>query len=337
MSTGLHINEWVSTLADHQPYYLAIFDGEGRLSFTNSQFYNSFLPSGGPAAGHSFFDLVDQNDRIPLQESLATCLAQEEAVVTELRVLNGRTHWVKWQIGCVRKPQQIEKFICLGYDIADKDPNREEAIIVAREAERTRIGHELHDNVNQILASGQLYLSLLHQDTENFREIKNKTMEILNMAIEEIRTLSRSMVVQGMKAGGLIASIKDLINDLRYCGLFVIGFTHSDICDLELLNQNKKVALFRIVQEQTRNILKYSKAKRISISLEINFDRVRLEIKDDGQGFDPENTQKGLGLSNIFERARLYNGKALLNTSPGKGCSVIVNIPRGNTNHPTHL
>jgi signal transduction histidine kinase len=328
-NSSIQISEWVASLEDHQPYYLAIIDKEGHLSFTNSQFYNCFLPEGEPLPNQSFFDLVDQADRQPLKESLAACSTQQDAITTELRIKNGHTHLVKWRIGCVRKPQQAEKFLCLGYDIADHESRETEAVMIAREDERTRIGYELHDNINQILVSGQLYLSLLKEGCDNFREIKDKTTNILNLAVEEIRKLSRDMVIPDLKEGGLVASIKDLINDLRFCDLFAIGFTHSNICDIELMNQSKKVALFRIIQEQTKNIVKYSKAKRVNIALDIDNDRVRLEIKDDGQGFDPNDTPKGLGLSNICERTRLYNGKMLLHTAPGKGCSVIVNIPWG--------
>jgi signal transduction histidine kinase len=204
-----------------------------------------------------------------------------------------------------------------------------EAIIKAQEQERTRIGHELHDNINQILASGHLYLDVLKKDTVNFQEIKDKTKEILQLAIEEVRILSKVMVLPDLKKGGLIASIEDLVSDLRYGDLFEVEFTHSEINALEEMGQSKKVTLFRIIQEQTRNIIKYSKAKRVKIMLNTDANQIRLEIKDDGVGFDPENTRKGLGLANIFERTRLYDGNAVLGTSPGKGCCIIVNIPFG--------
>ncbi|HMH22841.1 MAG TPA: PAS domain-containing protein [Puia sp.] len=207
-----------------------------------------------------------------------------------------------------------------------------EAIIKAQEDERTRIGYELHDNINQILASGQLYLNLLNVNNEDFTEIKDKTMEILQLAIEEIRCLSRSMVVPTFKDCKLVANIHDLVEDLRFVNIFDIHFSHSKACQLELMSQSTKITLFRIIQEQTRNIVKYSKAKHVVIALHVHEDRIRLEIKDDGQGFDPKATRRGLGLSNIYERTRLSNGMVMLNTAPGKGCSIIINIPYGS--HP---
>jgi len=124
-----------------------------------------------------------------------------------------------------------------------------------------------------------------------------------------------------------VSSIRELVNDLRFVRLFNIRFVHSSSDDIEILSQHKKITLFRIIQEQTKNIVKYSTAKNVEISLHCCNNQVRLIIRDDGKGFDSQTTRRGLGLSNIYERTQLYNGKVMLTTAPGKGCSVIVNIP----------
>jgi PAS domain S-box-containing protein len=201
-----------------------------------------------------------------------------------------------------------------------------EAIIQSQEEERTRIGHELHDNVNQILSTAQLYISLLDPHKDNFAEIKKKSMETILLGIEEIRILSKEMVIPTLKGEGLIASINDIVNDLRFINLFHINFTYNKQCDIESISKNKKTNLYRIIQEQVKNIIKYSKAKNVEISLDFINNQIRLSIKDDGIGFDSKNTRRGLGLSNIYERTRLDNGKIILTTSPGNGCSLIVNI-----------
>ena len=201
-----------------------------------------------------------------------------------------------------------------------------EAIIQAQDEERTRIGHELHDNVNQILSTAQLYLSLLDPQNDNFLELKKKTMETILLGIEEIRILSNEMVMPILRGTGLIASINDIVNDLRCFNMFNIVFTHSKDCAIEYISMNKKTTLYRIIQEQVRNIVKHSKAKNVEITLEFVNNQLRLSIVDDGIGFDSKNTRRGLGLSNIYERTRLDNGKIILTTSPGRGCSLLVNI-----------
>jgi len=481
---GINISEWVASLDAGKPFYLAIINNQGSLTFTNSWFYTRLLSTREFSIHNSFFDLVPQNDQAHFKDTLAACSLQEDPITTNIRINNGLCRWIKWEVSCITRPGQPEKFLCLGYDIADEgqikrtdeilglnyrtivedmnvgillqdaegkiitanqkaaeifnttleelytgkglpplceagaadqsvlpfaetpfrktlrtgaaqtnvvidvplprnryrtllsnwqplfenlqsvpysvlstfqDISRErgferqargielqlaehrlkeqkgtaEAIIKAQEQERTRIGHELHDNINQILACGHLYLDGLNRDTANFQEIKNKTKEILQLAIEEVRVLSKAMVLPDLKKGDLVTSIEDLVSDLRFGDLFEVEFTHSEVSDLEEMAQTKKVTLFRIIQEQTKNIIKYSKAKMVKIALNIDFGQIRLKIQDDGVGFDPENTHRGLGLANIFERSRLYEGNATLGTSPGNGCSVLVNIPFG--------
>lgn len=202
-----------------------------------------------------------------------------------------------------------------------------EAIIRAQEDERTRIGHELHDNINQILASSKLYVSHLKRACGDFKHVKERALELLELAIDEVRTLSKTMVLPDLKKGGLVASIDDLVDDLRFSNQFEVVFNHCETVGLEDMDQSKKVTMFRIVQEQTKNILKYSHARKVEIALHLQNNWIRLEIKDDGVGFDPERIKRGLGLSNIYERARLYDGKVRLSAAPGEGCSIVVTIP----------
>ena len=207
-----------------------------------------------------------------------------------------------------------------------------EAIIQAQEIERNRIGNELHDNVNQILSTAQLYLNTLDPARDDVYDLKDRTKVILSLAIEEIRKLSRGLVAPNMREAGLVKSICDLVEEIRFANPFRIVFEHSDPQDIEVLCQQKKITLLRIFQEQIKNIINYSKANQVEISLHCYHDQVRLFISDDGVGFDAKNTPRGLGLSNIYERTRLYSGKVILHTSPGMGCSLIVNIPSGTQN-----
>ncbi len=487
---GLHISEWIASLDVHKPFYLTIIDKEGLFSFTNSRFYTEFLSIDSPPINTSFFDLVPQSEHCAFKDSLASATLQEEPITTQIRVNNGLCRWVKWEISGISGYGQPEKYLCMGYDIADevqikrteeilglnyqtifedmkvgillqdtegkvitanrkaaeilnttleelysakglpvpcraaavdcvseagvgeptlpieetpfsktlrtreaqtnvvinislpRDRNRTllcnwqplfesaqslpysvlstfqdiskekefekearqlesqlaeqrltdqkstaEAIIRAQEDERTRIGLELHDNINQILASGKLYVAHLKKGSGDFNHVKEKILELLELAIDEVKTLSKAMVLPDLKRGGLVASIDGLVDDLRFSKLFEVAFSHCETGGLEEMNQSKKVTLFRIVQEQTKNILKYSQAGKVEIALHIQNNWVRLEIKDDGVGFDPEKIKRGLGLSNIYERARLYDGKVRLCAAPGKGCSMVVAIP----------
>ncbi|TMI72586.1 MAG: PAS domain S-box protein [Bacteroidetes bacterium] len=199
-----------------------------------------------------------------------------------------------------------------------------ETIIQVQEKERTRIGHELHDNVNQILSTTMLFMDTLSPENKDQKLIKSKSMEYLKMAIEEIRKLSKELVVPQFKQQGMVESIRALIEDIHLAHPIRIKFTHD--LDTDLLSSGKKITLFRIVQEQMKNILKHSKAKNAEILLQVKHQDVELVIKDNGIGFDSTQTPRGIGFSNIYERVSFYNGKVDIETSRGKGCMVAVSL-----------
>lgn len=200
-----------------------------------------------------------------------------------------------------------------------------ETVIRVQEMERTRIGHELHDNVNQILSTTKLFVDMLTPTTKQEKEIKQKSISYLIMAIEEIRKLSKELVLPQLTDKSLVESVKTMIDDIQMTTDLKIKFTH----DLEqgILTPGVQVTLLRIAQEQLKNILKHSKAKNTEILLQSKEGETVLVIKDDGKGFESGQTHRGIGLSNIFERARFYNGRSEVETAPGKGCKLTVTIP----------
>lgn len=200
-----------------------------------------------------------------------------------------------------------------------------ETVIQVQEKERTRIGHELHDNVNQILSSARLFVDMLHPRDEEQTMAKEKTQQYLTMAIEEIRRLSREMVTPQFKELGLVPAIAALVEDLNLTNKIRFSFTHTGMN--ETLSSGKKVTLFRIVQEQTKNILTHSQASEAHVQLIETDDKIELKIEDNGIGFESSQTHRGIGLSNIYERISFYQGTVKIQTSPGKGCSVIVSLP----------
>ncbi|HWR33496.1 MAG TPA: PAS domain S-box protein [Chitinophagaceae bacterium] len=200
-----------------------------------------------------------------------------------------------------------------------------ETAIRVQEQERTRLGREMHDNVNQILSTIKMFVGLLTPANAEEAEIKQKTIEYSLMAIEEIRKLSREMVSPQLDGGSLTGNIQKMTDDIKLTSSVSIKFIHDSESDL--LSPGKKLTLFRIVQEQLKNIMKYSKAKQVEIFLQIKNKEIQLIIKDDGVGFDMKKTNSGVGLASIRDRAKFYAGKAEIESAPGKGCQLTVSIP----------
>jgi signal transduction histidine kinase len=181
--------------------------------------------------------------------------------------------------------------------------------------------------VNQILFTAKLYLDLIKPEEEPEKEIKDKTQEFILLAIEEIRKLSKELVTPRLKENGLIRCINELLDQLVIIDPFHTDLILGDERKIESMNFNVKVTLFRIIQEQIKNIIKHSHAKNVLLQLSVTEKKVHLLIQDDGVGFDARQTRRGIGLSNIYERTCLYNGHVDLQTQPGKGCSIRIVIP----------
>jgi len=202
-----------------------------------------------------------------------------------------------------------------------------EAAVHAESQERERIGLELHDNICQMLSSAQLYLSCLTLDNADFEMIKARTAKILSGAINEVRLLSHGIVSPDLQEKGLIESIRCLAEDVQYSRQILIDFDVTDWMNIEAQDAELKLTVYRIVQEQMQNIVKYSQAGHVRIFLQGRNDQLRLQVTDDGVGFDPGTIRKGVGLCGISRRAKLFNGKAVLQTAQGKGCTLMVTIP----------
>lgn len=202
-----------------------------------------------------------------------------------------------------------------------------QAAIDGQENERQQIGKELHDNINQHLTTTRLYLEVAKEKaTGELQEIITHSHKNLVSIINEIRHLSQSLVPPTLGDLGFIESIQELCDSLRRVHTLKIDFYYRHFNE-QKLPDNLKLMLFRITQEQINNILRHADARLIQIKLQSDAEHIMLSIVDDGKGFDLATTKKGQGFNNITNRAALFNGKAEVEASPGKGCSLTVIIP----------
>jgi len=203
-----------------------------------------------------------------------------------------------------------------------------QAVVDAQEKERADIGYELHDNVNQILSTSKLYLELAKNDETQRMDLISRSISSIGDAVAEIRHISQSLVPASIDDLGLIASVDDLLENIRFTKALNVEFFHTG--DVECLIREKiKLVIFRIIQEQVTNALKHAEATNIFIDLVAEPGMIELSISDDGKGFDLEHikTKKGVGLKNIANRVELVNGKIRLESAPGKGCKLRISIP----------
>lgn len=208
-----------------------------------------------------------------------------------------------------------------------------QAVVNAQEKERAEIGKELHDNVNQILSTAKLYLELAQTDDGSRLDLISRSTNNISDAINEIRTISRSLVPPSIGDLGLIDSVQDLVENIKATRKLHVEFYYSGTLD-NILDEKRKLMLFRIIQEQVNNVLKHASAKNLVIELIADSEghAVDLTISDDGKGFelDKVRLKKGVGLSNISSRAQLFNGSVNIVTALNEGCKLKINVPISN-------
>lgn len=200
-----------------------------------------------------------------------------------------------------------------------------EATKNARDTERSDIGKELHDNINQLLGASKLYVDMAKRGGGDTEMYLNRSSEYTLTAIDEIRKLTHRLRTDIIKSLGLSQAIHNIMRDTMEVNPIKISCTlnfteHS-------VNNEFKVNVFRIVQEQMNNILKHSKATKAGISFMQNKKSIVLSISDNGVGFDTTKKGNGIGIDNIKSRAASYNATADFISEPGKGCILSITFP----------
>jgi PAS domain S-box-containing protein len=192
------------------------------------------------------------------------------------------------------------------------------AVFAAQENERSAIGRELHDNINQILGATKLYIDMAKKDNPNRNSYLATSSEYTLIAIEEIRKLSKTLITPLINENGLVNSVKDIAEDIMLVLPINIIITTDDF-DESALGNKFKLDIFRIVQEQINNTLKHAQAEKILIAFKENDGQLLVSVIDDGIGFDTTKKKSGVGFTNIRSRAELYNGIMQLASEAGKG------------------
>jgi PAS domain S-box-containing protein len=195
------------------------------------------------------------------------------------------------------------------------------ATIDGQEKQRAQIGKELHDNVNQLLASAKMYVSSMHSENAREMDLIQRTRESLRICTEEIRTLSKSIVPPSLGDIGFAEAIDELVENIQ-AGHTRTRFTTQLFLDENRLTQELKLSIYRIIQEQFSNIMKHASADKADLQLKQDGDALHLVISDNGKGFDTTQKRKGIGITNIINRAELYNGSVQIVSSPGNGCTL---------------
>lgn len=209
-----------------------------------------------------------------------------------------------------------------------------ERVISAQEEERRRIARELHDETGQSLTSLALGLQAM-EGVKNLEEVKVRTAELRSLVaktLEEVHHLARALRPSILDDLGLVAALERSVKGYEAATGLRIDF-YAQGLDGKRLSPHLETALYRIVQEALTNVVKHAQARNVSVLLERRGRAVVAVVEDDGRGFDvaaarrSRGDDKGLGLIGIEERASLLGGTLTVESRPGMGTTVVVEIP----------
>lgn len=198
-----------------------------------------------------------------------------------------------------------------------------DAVITGQEKERVEIGQELHDNINQILATSKLYMECALAQKNHRHKLIAESKTLTEKAMMEIRNLSNTLLPPSLEEIGLLEALNDLVKNIMSVNPLKIITNWKGFEEVHL-DKKLKLTIFRVVQEQLNNIIKHAHATMVKISILQNPGQLCLYVEDDGIGFDTSKKRNGVGLKNIISRSEVNNGKVTIQSKPGEGCIIAI-------------
>ena len=209
----------------------------------------------------------------------------------------------------------------------DRVRNLSQRLLGEQEAERARIGRELHDDIGQQLTILSIGLDRIRSDPERAHNPQRlaQALDITQSISTSVRELSHRLHPSRLQLIGLVAGLDNLRRDLSPPHL-PIAFNHRDVP--AEIDPNIALCLFRVAQEALGNAVKHSDARNVWVDLTGGPSSVTLTISDDGKGFDVDLAPKaGLGLMSMRERVESAGGVLEIHATPGSGTRLRVTVP----------
>jgi signal transduction histidine kinase len=214
-------------------------------------------------------------------------------------------------------------------------------LIVAQEAERTRLARDLHDDACQEIAGLSVELSRLKNDRAAAadRDLQKALVRMQQRATrlaENLRLMSHDLHPAVLHQIGLVAALESHRREVAR--LYGTTLDLEIVGEVEPIGEAARLGLFRIVQEAVRNAATHGRARSVEVTLKRSGGDLELTVRDDGIGFDLDAARKGggLGLVSMEERARLIRGRITIDSSTGHGTAIAVLVPVTELCSPRH-
>lgn len=321
--------------------FKCLYDEHLTVRYLSPQFYE--------LSGYEPEQLIDNNtttlshliapvDLVSLKTSIDEHLETNSKINNKIRLMkkSGEYAWLEIRGNCKKEEHEgNEKYVIEGVmnDITG-DIALEEILLTtsiqAADKERDYIAKELHDGVQQSLASVALSmqgipLSMFDQECQGrFSE----AILLLNNTIREVRSISHRLAPKAVEDFGLVVAVRDMVNQQNLNS--EIRFEFHENIGARRFNEDVERNIYRIIQESVNNIHKYAEAKDVSIQLFFRDYLLTLMVEDDGIGFDRKSWQpeeNGYGLLSMESRAAAIGGILEINSAKGRGSQILTEVP----------
>jgi len=230
-----------------------------------------------------------------------------------------------WGLHSFVKRKQVQHF---NKQLMTEQRKRARAVIKAEEKERERVAGELHDSIGQQMSALKMHMESLHDALPAEQQCRYRDMVLLiDDTIREVRDLSHNMLPPVLKKKGLEAAVRDLIDTIGRSSDIHIS---ADMHGLQARRDPMiDFVMFRALQEVIQNMLQHARATEVTLQLVQHEEELCLMVADNGAGFNPKAAEaaQGMGLKNIRSRIVYLNGNLEIDSTPGKGTTVTVEIP----------
>lgn len=205
-----------------------------------------------------------------------------------------------------------------------------EAVLKGEEKERARLAKDLHDGLGGMLSGIKYAFTNIKGNLvmgEGDHKAFERSMSMLDMSIKEMRRVAHNLMPEALLKFGLDVALRDFCNDINHSGVIHIKYQSIELQDTDI-NQTTAIAAYRIVQELVNNAIKHAHASECIVQVSKNNAVITIAVEDDGKGFDTAILQngKGIGWNNIRSRIDFLKGVIDVQSTPGQGTSVHIEL-----------
>jgi len=322
---------------------IQVFDTNGICQMLNGITASYYEGTPENFVGKSFHDL-QLEDADEYLERIHSIVNSGEAKIFEelIRLPSGKKRWFLSNSHPVRNAEgKIFAVQIISQDITERKIAEEQVhtltqrLIAAQENERQQISRELHDRVAQDLSTSKIFCELLLENQtidENVRQSVSEISKALHSTITAVRDLSYDLRPPGLEELGLIRTIFQYCRDFSQKTGVSVEFQSAGMDNLSL-GFHTEINLYRVIQEGLNNIWKHANAKNANVRIISSYPNILLRIEDNGRGFDVDKrlltalSEKRMGLKSMEERVALLQGKMSIQSRPGEGTKMFIEIP----------